>query len=88
MQMSLRRDACWPCLPSGQATLDQSRGGEVGRDHEKGLAPRPVFGMLTSVPKIITGHLMQGNLIGIRNPGNAGNQSRELACPLLLSVRT
>lgn len=65
MQMSLRRDECWPCLPSGQATLDQSRGGEVGRDHEKGLAPCPVFGMLTSVPKIITGHLMQCNLIGI-----------------------
>lgn len=48
----------------------------------------PVFGTLNAVWRIITGHLMQCNLIGIWNPGNPGNQSWELACQLLLTFKT
>ena len=65
MQMPARREAGWPLTSQGQDTLDQSRGGEVGRDHEKGLSHVPVFGMLDAVPRIIAGHLMRCNLIGI-----------------------
>lgn len=41
MQMSLSMGVCWPPLPSGEATLGQSHGGKVERDHEKEPSPCP-----------------------------------------------
>lgn len=65
VQMPPSRNVCWPQLPSVRLPWTSHVEERLEGIMRKDSPHVPVFGTLGAMPQIITGHLMQWNLIEI-----------------------